>query len=711
MSHTPVEVVPVLAVSQHPNADRLELVQVLNTQFVAQKGGFVVGDLCVYFPPDVLIPESLAEQLGVATYLKHSVYPGDSFKSQCRVGAIRLRGVASFGFALPIAKVRDLCPATCFDVGSDLSAVLLAMKYQPPELETIRGSDSLREPEAFHRYTSIEHYYRNADALLEGEPVRITEKIHGCVVSDTRIRMADGSSKYIRNIEPGDMVAGFQDGKIVPSKVLKVWQNGPVDDWLKIKFPRNRAGRGSSFGVVTCTPNHRFLQPDGSYVEASKLSTGDTVALLRSDWHLSHVQEQVILGKLLGDGSLAAGSCSHHLAFGHTELELVEWTCRGLGDLASDKRDTQMSGYGSLMHRACTHNSVFVSTKFGDFIREGRKVVPTWVADELTPLAIAFWYMDDGSLGHHGNQEDRAHFAVCGFTQEDCAVLQAGLRRYGINSIYYTAEGYSRLRLNADNAERLFLLIAPYIPPNLQYKLPERYTGHPGWLPDPGVSYKEEIVWQAIQSIEPVTPRSKQRWDLETTTHNYLPSSVVTHNSNSRVGLIYDNGWEFMCGSHRRRVKQENARGQRSIYWKPLSPEMMDLLTDLSMEMRNVIVFGEIFGRKVQQMDYGVAPAEGYRVFDISLNGQYMDWHDICTVCDRYGIPVVPLLYSGPFYPHKIDELGRGPTTIARPDDIACKFKGREGVVITPLTETFSPRLGGRLILKAVSPDYYEAMQ
>jgi hypothetical protein len=48
---------------------------------------------------------------------------------------------------------------------------------------------------------------------------------------------------------------------------------------------------------------------------------------------------------------------------------------------------------------------------------------------------------------------------------------------------------------------------------------------------------------------------------------------------------------------------------------------------------------------------------------------------------------------------------------MAHPDEIKCKFKGREGIVITPLEEQFSDSIGGRLILKAVSSDYYEAMK
>ena len=72
--------------------------------------------------------------------------------------------------------------------------------------------------------------------------------------------------------------------------------------------------------------------------------------------------------------------------------------------------------------------------------------------------------MDDGSLGH-GNadtgSEDKANFAVCSFTEEDCETLRRGLAKFGIGSVYFTAEGYSRLRLNADDAEHVFFVCRP----------------------------------------------------------------------------------------------------------------------------------------------------------------------------------------------------------------------------------------------------------
>src|SRR5208282_4619013 len=277
------------------------------------------------------------------------------------------------------------------------------------------------------------------------------------------------------------------------------------------------------------------------YIAAESLTPGDSVSILRIDPDLSPIQKRVLLGKMLGDGSLAVlESGAALISYGHANESLTSWTDRALGGLAT-RTANATSGYGSDMHRSYTSASMWLMQAFSDFIDKsaeiGAKRVPEWVADVLDPIAISFWYLDDGSLGHGDDgSEDKANFAVCSFTKEDCEILQRGLAKFGIGSVYFTSEGYSRIRLNADDAERLFLLVAPYVPSQLHYKLPKRYRGHDGWLPTTGVTYKPLLVTQKVLSVqEEICPRAI-RHDIETETHNYFANGVLTHNSNSRVG-------------------------------------------------------------------------------------------------------------------------------------------------------------------------------
>jgi len=184
------------------------------------------------------------------------------------------------------------------------------------------------------------------------------------------------------------------------------------------------------------------------------------------------------------------------------------------------------------------------------------------------------------------------------------------------------------------------------------------------------------------------------------------------HGTNSRVGVLREEGeWVYAAGSHKVRWKDSKPA---SRYWQSLGQEgMLDMLADICNEKNNVIVFGEIFGSGVQDMDYGVEGDKGYRVFDISVNGNYVDWPSVVTMCFKYGLRTAPVIYEGPWICVKevLDDYACGLTSVGAPTR---KFKGREGVVIKPVRERLTDRIGGsqaggrRTILKYISADYLD---
>lgn len=203
---------------------------------------------------------------------------------------------------------------------------------------------------------------------------------------------------------------------------------------------------------------------------------------------------------------------------------------------------------------------------------------------------------------------------------------------------------------------------------------------------------------------------------------------VVTekiHGTNSRVGLVLHPDeagiatWQLMAGSHGVRRKELDAKGNRSRYWFPLSIGDDDRpLERLLNEVRlgenaqsSVIVFGEIFGPGVQDMHYG-QPGLAYRIFDIAVDGKYLDFDKASSyVMNYHKVEHVPVLYRGPFSMDVMQHLVDGPTVIVdSPSKIRESFKGREGIVIKPTKERFDNAVGGsgRVILKYVSVDYHD---
>jgi RNA ligase (TIGR02306 family) len=168
-SNVVVPVATIESIAPHPGADRLEIAKVLGWQVVVPKGRHQPGEKVVYFPPDAVLPAELAERFGVSQYL-----------SKGRVRCARLRGVPSYGFAMPPDD-----PG--WAAGTDLAAHYGITKYLPP-LRPSAGDAEVDHP-LFQRYTDIENLRNYPDAFEPGEMVVLTEKIHG---TSCRVGIVEG---------------------------------------------------------------------------------------------------------------------------------------------------------------------------------------------------------------------------------------------------------------------------------------------------------------------------------------------------------------------------------------------------------------------------------------------------------------------------------------------------------------------------------------
>jgi RNA ligase (TIGR02306 family) len=165
-----VPIVRVENVHPHPNADKLELCNVLGYQMCIPKGQYKNGDVGIYVPADTLIPLEWAEKWGVTAYLKG--------KDKNRVGRVRLRGEPSFGLIIPLSW---LIPSVVPEVGLNVAEYFNIQKYEPPVKATEGDAaphDSRIDP-FIEKYTDIENGRIFMEVFKDDEEVVATEKIHG----------------------------------------------------------------------------------------------------------------------------------------------------------------------------------------------------------------------------------------------------------------------------------------------------------------------------------------------------------------------------------------------------------------------------------------------------------------------------------------------------------------------------------------------------
>jgi RNA ligase (TIGR02306 family) len=190
------------------------------------------------------------------------------------------------------------------------------------------------------------------------------------------------------------------------------------------------------------------------------------------------------------------------------------------------------------------------------------------------------------------------------------------------------------------------------------------------------------------------------------------------HGMNSRIGYVPNdkNQYEWVVGS---RQSQRNI--DDGIFSLPLNKyrdklealakEFLDYirgeqyLSEIKTEDIYFIIYGEIFGKGIQDLTYN-QEEQDWRIFDIMVNGEYLAFQHVQNLCNRHGLPLIPVL-AGPLNQGEhfnwayLEKLAEGNSTFA--DHI------REGIVVRPLYEEKTcgretdPR---RMIFKLISPDY-----
>lgn len=159
----------VLTVHPHPNADALELAQVGLYRAVVAKGAYETGDAAVYIPEQAVLPLALVEELGLTGRLAGG--------NSDRVKAVRLRGELSQGLVCVPGALAGTDLVRAAAEGTDFAEVLGITKWVPPIPPTMSGDVEVA-PDLLP-WVDIENLQRYPDIFEPGEPVVLTEKLHG----------------------------------------------------------------------------------------------------------------------------------------------------------------------------------------------------------------------------------------------------------------------------------------------------------------------------------------------------------------------------------------------------------------------------------------------------------------------------------------------------------------------------------------------------
>lgn len=156
------------------NADRIELALVNDWTCIVKKGEFSVGDDCVYFEIDSLLPDE--ERYSFLASSKKDYFGSQKY----RIKTMKMKGVLSQGLALPLSYYPEMIH---FKEGDDITELLNIIKYDPefyndngskPKTGNSKGKfPSFLSKSDQERIQNLPHYYETYKDHLWEETLKL----------------------------------------------------------------------------------------------------------------------------------------------------------------------------------------------------------------------------------------------------------------------------------------------------------------------------------------------------------------------------------------------------------------------------------------------------------------------------------------------------------------------------------------------------------
>jgi len=198
---------------------------------------------------------------------------------------------------------------------------------------------------------------------------------------------------------------------------------------------------------------------------------------------LTDRQIDIVIGSILGDGGvyIAKGASKAYYMVKQSKRhgEYVEWLFSELGNLCPSgikkrKDNGQLYFYTSPYQELTMLRSLFYKDKI--------KRVPRSIKEILkSPLSLAVWFMDDGTLDYRPKDHCAFHLCTNCFTPKETQLLIDTLKsNFGVvSSFHYTlcrGKRHSRIYIGAKGRKKFIELISSYIVNCFKYKLPKYRT-------------------------------------------------------------------------------------------------------------------------------------------------------------------------------------------------------------------------------------------
>ena len=201
-----------------------------------------------------------------------------------------------------------------------------------------------------------------------------------------------------------------------------------------------------------------------------RITNSQAIRSLRDNFFLNSEQKSVLIGTLLGDGSLSKNGWAKNYRLnmiqGDAQKEYLFWKFQLFRNACCSEPSYQKWNRSWLI-RTISHSAF--NNYAETFYAGGKKIIPRTIAQFLDPLALAVWFMDDGALGGRG---EGYILNTQSFSYKENEVLRLGLQeRFSAKVSIHKDKKWWRLYIWKGSMDNFRNIIDPYVIPAIRYKL------------------------------------------------------------------------------------------------------------------------------------------------------------------------------------------------------------------------------------------------
>ena len=364
-----------------------------------------------------------------------------------------------------------------------------------------------------------------------------------CLGYNSPVMLADGTTvpigKLVNQRLEVEVKCFDKTSKTFVNRKVTDWIRLPIKDskWyrlgLKTSVSRTIGSVQNPYGVWI-TGDHKIPTERGD-VEVQDLQESDRI--LTTYTKPNNIQQQMVDGMLLGDAHLQKPRIkkdNSRFTTAHTEAHnsYVDATANALSGIATGVYDSPQYKQTKPTRSVQTGASPYWTEQRDRWYNKGVKIVPEDLI--LTPLVLATWYMDDGSINVTHDKFRRISLHTQGFGSTSFWRLFYKLVELGFKptaTVGDTTGMVINMGESNGDVDRFLTMVSPYVLPCFRYKVVGDYQGYDETLWDMGVAEPYYSQFEVQQGTPAKHHHPETVFCIEVEEHhNFVVNKMVVNN-------------------------------------------------------------------------------------------------------------------------------------------------------------------------------------